>query len=92
MTNYVTIRKFSELTGYSEDAIRHKIKDGTWLENSVWVKAADGRILMSINGYETWVEMGAASKQRQQQRLKSRSRTMASGAESALSLSPLPLT
>lgn len=28
--NWVMISRASELTGYSEDAIRHKVKNGTW--------------------------------------------------------------
>jgi len=38
--NWMTIRKFSEETGYSEHAIRSKIRDGVWLESQVWTKAA----------------------------------------------------
>ncbi|MBK79854.1 MAG: excisionase, partial [Gammaproteobacteria bacterium] len=29
--NWLTIRKFSEQTGYSEHAVRTKIRDGVWL-------------------------------------------------------------
>jgi hypothetical protein len=32
MIGYVTIRKFAELSGYSEEAVRAKIKDGTWMD------------------------------------------------------------
>jgi hypothetical protein len=91
MTNYVTIKKFSELSGYSAEAVRHKLRDGTWAENSVWVKAQDGRILISINGYELWVEKGLASGQNPAAASKSASRTRASAATSVSSLSPLPL-
>lgn len=53
---YVTIKKFSELSGYSPDAIRSKIKRGDWLKDKVWKKAPDERILINIEGYEHWVE------------------------------------
>jgi hypothetical protein len=52
--NWVLIVKFCELTGYTEDAVRCKIKDGIWQENLHWQKAAN-RIHMSMRGYEQWV-------------------------------------
>jgi hypothetical protein len=51
---HVTIAKAAELTGYTEDAIRTKIKRGDWLEGVVWIKAPDGRNLIDLEGYETW--------------------------------------
>lgn len=56
MLPYVTIDKFATESGYSEDAIRAKIKSGVWLENVVWKKAPDGRVLISPRGYELWVD------------------------------------
>lgn len=53
--SFVTIRRFSELSGYSEGAIRTKISRGIWLEDCVWARAPDGRQLISIQGYEKWV-------------------------------------
>ena len=38
---WVMIKRAAELTGYSEDAIRHKVKDGTWAQGRVWRKAPD---------------------------------------------------
>lgn len=58
---FVTIKKCSELTGYSEMAIRSKISDGVWLERNVWVKAPDGRVLINMDGYEAWVQRGSSS-------------------------------
>ena len=54
VVNLVTITKFSELSGYSEEAIRMKIKKGQWLEGAVWIKAPDGRILIDLDGYDRW--------------------------------------
>ncbi len=54
--NYLTIDKFSEVSGYTKEAIRSKIKRGQWLEGREWKKAPDGRNLISIEGYEQWVE------------------------------------
>ena len=58
---YQTISKFSAESGYTEYAIRAKIRDGVWLQGRVWVKAPDGRILISIEGYNLWAEEGLAS-------------------------------
>lgn len=57
---FVTIEKFQELTGYTPDATRSKIKRGDWLEGAVYIKAPDGRCLIDIEGYEWWVINGAA--------------------------------
>jgi hypothetical protein len=53
---YLTISRFAALTGYSEDAVRAKIKQGVWLESVVWKKAPDGRILIDAEGFQLWVE------------------------------------
>jgi hypothetical protein len=53
---YVTIKRFAELSGYSEAAVRQKIHTGVWLIDHVWVKAPDGRILIDIQAFERWVE------------------------------------
>ena len=34
---YVSIKKLNELSRYTEDAIRTKIRDGKWLEGKVWI-------------------------------------------------------
>jgi hypothetical protein len=54
--SYVTIGKLSELTGYTQQAIRTKIARGVWLEGQLWRKAPDGRILFCIERYKEWVE------------------------------------
>jgi hypothetical protein len=53
---WVTINKAAELSGYSPKAIRRKQARGIWLEGDIWVKAPDGRILISIEGIERWAE------------------------------------
>ena len=60
---YQTIRKFSSESGYTESAIRTKIRDGIWLQNRQWVKAPDGRILIYVEGYYEWVEKSKVSSQ-----------------------------
>jgi hypothetical protein len=61
MTGYMQMWKFCEATGYTEKAVREKIQKGVWLQNRVWRKAPDGRILISMEGFRDWVEMGKES-------------------------------
>ncbi len=58
MTRYVCIKKFAEMSGYSEKAIYHKVENGVWIEGHQYKKARDNRILIDIKGYERWVEGG----------------------------------
>jgi hypothetical protein len=71
MLRYVTISKFATESGYSEDAIRTKIRDGIWPENKIWKKAPDGRVLISTEGYDQWVETGGVLKLRRKAASKS---------------------
>ena len=57
---YVLIPKAAELTGYTRRAIEDKIAKGVWVEGREWVKAPDGHRLISIKGYQSWVERGRA--------------------------------
>lgn len=68
---YLTVRKFSSESGYTEAAIRAKIADGTWDKDYVWRKAPDGRVLIDVDGYEAWVEAGKQSKALRGGRLRS---------------------
>ncbi len=56
MIRWLPIPGFCRETGYTEDAVRAKIKRGIWLEEQVWRKAPDGRIHINVEGYEKWVE------------------------------------
>jgi hypothetical protein len=53
---WVLIKKLVELTGYTEDALRPKIKKGVWLQGVHWRKAPDGRIHFSVPAIEAWIE------------------------------------
>jgi len=52
---FVTLKRFEELTGYSEEASRTKMRRGIWLQDREFVKAPDGHVLMDLEGYERWV-------------------------------------
>jgi hypothetical protein len=53
---WVTIKKAAELSGYTEKAIEAKRAAGVWLEGLIWRKAPDGRIMVSPEGIDAWVE------------------------------------
>lgn len=55
---YVTIGLAAQITGFTEKAIRRKIQDGVWLDGREFRKGPDGRIFISIAGYQAWVERG----------------------------------
>ena len=61
MPRYITIKKFSAETGYTEDAVRSKIKRGDWREGKVFIKAPDQRILIDMEGYERWATSQASA-------------------------------
>lgn len=92
MIRYMTISKFAAETGYTEDAIRTKIRDGIWPKGEVWIKAPDGRNLIDVQGYEKWVVTGGVLKLARKAALKSPSCITAFAAGSASLSSPPPLT
>ena len=53
---YVKVKKFSELTGYTEDATRKKIQSGVWMEGIHYRHAPNNRIQMDMDAYTDWVE------------------------------------
>ena len=57
---WLLIPRFSIETGYSEDAIRAKIKRGEWREGEMWKKSPDGRVHINLEEYQQWVN-GQAS-------------------------------
>lgn len=58
MVRFVTIDKHALESGYTQHAIRARIRDGIWREGEVWVKAPDGRILIDAEGYDAWASSG----------------------------------
>jgi len=51
----VLIKKVVEATGYTEQAIRAKIKRGVWLEGKIWNKAPDNRIVFYLEEIQSWM-------------------------------------
>ena len=54
------IKKFCELTGWSEKAVRTRMSRGEWLDGREYTKI-NGTILISIMGYESWVKKSRKS-------------------------------
>ncbi len=53
---WVLISKLAELTGYSQGAIRSKIKKGVFREPDHYRHAPDNRILFNLEAFWKWVE------------------------------------
>lgn len=53
---WVLINKVIELVGYTDDAIRAKIKKGVWLSGLHWRKAPDGRLVFNLEAIQKWIE------------------------------------
>lgn len=53
---WVTINIASQATGYSQHALRAKIKNGILKMGCHWNKAPDGRIVFNIKNLEAWME------------------------------------
>ena len=58
MFKWVLINKVIELLGYSDDAVRAKIKKGVWRRDVHYRKAPDGRLFFNIPAIERWIEKG----------------------------------
>lgn len=55
----VTIRRFSELHGFTEGAVRQWIKRGKIAYGEVWIHAPIGRTLISISGFQAAMREGS---------------------------------
>jgi hypothetical protein len=56
LMKWVTVKKAAELSGYTPKAIERKRAEGVWLEGIIWIKAPDGRILVSPDAIDEWAE------------------------------------
>jgi hypothetical protein len=61
---YVTLKKFSEFSGYSVGALRMKISRGELVQNKHFRLAPDGRVLIDLQGFEQWVESASRRSRR----------------------------
>jgi integrase len=56
MLDHVRIKRFCELSGYTDDAVRSKISSGVWIEGQEWRRTPTGEIVISLQGYDAWAE------------------------------------
>lgn len=61
MVGYCTLKKLSIDVGYSEDAIRGKMRDGIWILGREYVKAPDGRLMFDPDAVRRWIRGEAVS-------------------------------
>lgn len=54
MVTQVTIKKYAELSGYTEKAIRGKIDTGVWVQGIHYYKSPDKHIIINIQEVEKW--------------------------------------
>ncbi len=52
---WLTLKKFSEISGISEDAIRANLKKGVWQKDKHWIKAPNGRLFCNPKEVEQWL-------------------------------------
>lgn len=52
----ITLKKLSELSGYSQAALHKKIHDSAFIEGVHFYRSPDGRIHFSIEEYQKWVK------------------------------------
>lgn len=54
MNDMLTTKALAERTGYSQEAIRMKVKSGVWIRNKHYVKAPDGRLIFIVEMIHQW--------------------------------------
>lgn len=54
MLNQITLKKYADLSGYTEKALRCKIDTGVWAEGIHYFRAPDNRIIINIQEVEKW--------------------------------------
>lgn len=53
--NWITLKKYSELSGYTCKALYNKIERGILKEGTHWKKSPDGRLHISVKDFEAWI-------------------------------------
>lgn len=53
---YITLARYSELTGKTTGALHKKIERGVWVEGKQYRRDEEGRIWVDIRGADRWVE------------------------------------
>jgi hypothetical protein len=56
---FVTIKLYATISGRSEQAIRHKISRGIWIEGREIIRDPEGRVMIDREGVQRWLKKGA---------------------------------
>ena len=91
MVRFKTIAKFCAESGYTDAAVRGKIREGIWLERRVWRKAPDGHVLIDIEGYNEWVMNGNGLNCNMNNKPQSSPKPLTSARNNKVTTNPLPL-
>ncbi|WP_373753615.1 excisionase [Neisseria weixii] len=52
--NLYLLKKYAEMSGYTENAIRSKINKGIWIEGRHYHRAPDRHIVIDVQEVEKW--------------------------------------
>lgn len=55
VNEYTTIKKFSEISGLTEEAIRQYIKKDIWIRDVHWVKGPNRRNFIVVKAVNQWI-------------------------------------
>lgn len=55
MDRWVLINVLTQETGYSDDAVRAKIRRGVWVHKAHWTKCPDGRLAFNLTRIQEWM-------------------------------------
>jgi hypothetical protein len=55
---FVMIPVFTQITGYTEKAVRRKIEENIWRNGKHYRRSPDGHIHMDMPEYYKWIENG----------------------------------
>ncbi|WP_020396603.1 MerR family transcriptional regulator [Thiolinea disciformis] len=60
INQFVTIKKFAQMSGLSEEAIRQYIKKGSLVTGVHWFKGTNGRNMLIVKAVNQWLVNGKA--------------------------------
>lgn len=52
---WVLVNVLTQYTGYTDDAVRAKIRRGDWVHGAHWRKAPDGRLVFNLTRIQEWM-------------------------------------
>ncbi len=62
--NWVTVKRYCELSGETEKAVEGKRSTGHWIKGVHWVLSPDNRVRINLEKVEEWVVNGNQATQK----------------------------